>query len=247
MKIAVNEIYYSFQGEGPTAGQPATFLRLAGCNLHCSFCDTPFAWNFGTDVECRHGTRTFDSRKESHVEEVGVIAEKIIASMERFGFMRLVITGGEPLLQQAAILELIDIIVKRNVGGHFPVEIETNGTIAPDANLALFVERFNVSPKLASSGNDQSSRLKPDALRVFAEKKSCFKFVISSLTALADVREVDALVKGYELTNIWLMPEGTTKEEQIMRSAAVYRYAKTRGWNFSPRLHVLAFGPKRGV
>jgi 7-carboxy-7-deazaguanine synthase len=102
MKIA--EIFSSLQGEGLASGYPTTFIRLAGCNLSCSYCDTP-AGRQGGDVMA--------------VEEVAgrVLAEKPL---------RVCITGGEPLLQKDEVIELSRQLIRAGKR----VSIETNGTIS---------------------------------------------------------------------------------------------------------------------
>ena len=125
------EIFESLQGEGASAGAPAIFLRLAGCNLKCSFCDTPYTWD---------ATR-FDLGRESNSLSIA----EIVDSLGRFGSQRLVVTGGEPLLQQRALEELL-----RELPECFIVEIETNGTITPSAPLAARVPGGRVSAQSAS-------------------------------------------------------------------------------------------------
>lgn len=100
--LKVNEIFNSFQGEGVYAGTPATFLRLSGCNLNCSFCDTDF--------------KDYDELTVSMVKNI------IVENMEKHKTDILVITGGEPLLQYDEVNQLINQL-------NYKVQVETNGTI----------------------------------------------------------------------------------------------------------------------
>lgn len=140
----------TFQGEGPSAGQRAVFVRTSRCNLPCSWCDTPYTWDWSR----------FDPQAEARripVEEVAAWALDLPVRL-------VVVTGGEPLLQEAGLVELTRLLaVARRV-----VEVETNGTIPPSAGLVEAVTRFNVSPKLTGAGLLASRRLDTAALRAFA-------------------------------------------------------------------------------
>ncbi|MCQ2972730.1 MAG: 7-carboxy-7-deazaguanine synthase QueE [archaeon] len=100
----INEIFTSFQGEGPLIGTPATFLRVANCNLSCSFCDTDNSVS-----------------KDMSPQEVRDI---LIKEIEGNNIELLVITGGEPLLQFDEILEVISLLNK-----DINIQFETNGSI----------------------------------------------------------------------------------------------------------------------
>ena len=80
------EIFHSLQGEGVTAGRPSVFLRLATCNLACSWCDTKYTWDWDS--------------YENEREVVSLFVSEVEERLLRFGCPRLVITGGEPLMQQ---------------------------------------------------------------------------------------------------------------------------------------------------
>ena len=222
------EIFATLQGEGATAGTPAVFLRLASCNLDCSWCDTPYTWDWG-----RYDYRT-------HMMELSVTeaAERIAA----LGPRRLVVTGGEPLLQRRALEEL----VRMCVGEGLRVEVETNGTLAPGPRLTELVERWNVSPKLSNSGVDQRRREVPEVLRAYASmERAWFKLVIRERR---DVEEAMALVRRYgvPLERVVLMPEGTTAREVVERGRWLWEECLRLGVRFSTRLHILLWGDERG-
>src|SRR5690606_26445810 len=130
-------------------------------------------------------------------------AERIAA----LGKPRLVITGGEPLLQGPALARMLEALAQIAPG--MSTEVETNGTVAPHPALDPRIAQFTVSPKLAHSGNPADLALPPDRLRHWAsEPRAVFKFVIAQP---ADVEEVLALSERYAIppARIWLMAEGT--------------------------------------
>lgn len=221
----------TLQGEGPSAGRLACFLRLSGCNLDCSWCDTPYTW----DWLGQNGV-PYDRRAES----TDVDVEDVAAQLLGFETPLIVITGGEPLTQRREVAALVDLLPDRRI------EIETNGTVSPSppllANLSV---RFNVSPKLSNSGIPADRRYRPEVLRELAASRLArFKFV---LARPADVEEVDALVAevGLDPGLVWLMPEGRNAVTLAIRWPAVAEAAIERRYNASSRLHVLAWGDER--
>ncbi len=172
------EIFASIQGEGPSAGMPVAFVRLSRCNLACVWCDTAYTWHFEGDNRPHRGGETFARTANQLSLEVEDVAARIAA----LGQNRLVITGGEPLMQAGKLAEMLE---------HLPdmqVEIETNGTVETPARLDVRVDQYNVSPKLAHSGNPAELALKPDMLDRWAtDLRAFFKFVIAEP---GDVEEV---------------------------------------------------------
>ena len=150
------------------------------------------------------------------------------------------ITGGEPLLQQRRLVPLVAGCAERG----WPVEIETNGTIAPDPQLAEVVQQWNVSPKLANSGVEIDKRIRPDALAALvATERAVFKFVVAEV---ADLDEVAEVVAAHTLRPVWIMPEGTDPAGVVERARALAQPVLDRGWNLTSRLHVLLWGDERG-
>jgi 7-carboxy-7-deazaguanine synthase len=221
--LVVSEVFGpTFQGEGPTLGRRAAFVRLGRCNLDCSWCDTPFTWDW--------------DRYDPAVELTRRPVDEIVDDVAAMGVERVVLTGGEPLLQQRHLAPLLDACAERG----WAVEVETNGTIAPSAEVAAAVERFNVSPKLANSGVDRDRAVAPDALAALAATgKAAFKFVV---TGPADLDEIAAL--GVE--PVYVMAEGTTAEAVLATTRAVADDVAARGWHLTTRLHVLLWGDERG-
>lgn len=238
--LIVNEVYGPVkQGEGKSAGKDVMFLRLSGCNLACSFCDTPYTWNWlGTKFV--HPDK-FDPKKEAHKMSAEQVRDKLYEQAK--DVRNLVISGGEPMLQQQRLLKLFDLLPE------WWIEIETNGTINPSKDFMAAIDQFNCSPKTENSGPDNPAE---DRLNFFALQsisvsgKGTFKFVIQSDT---DIEEVEAIMSRgkIEPKQVWLMPEGRTRVEQELRQQQVKELAERTGCNFSPRLHILEFDNKRGV
>ncbi len=221
------EVFASVQGEGRSAGLLCTFVRLSRCNLACIWCDTAYTWRF-TD---------YDRKANQIILSEADTAARIMA----LGGERLVITGGEPLLQGAALARLAALL-----SGH-RIEIETNGTVAPHAALDPLVAQYNVSPKLKHSGNAAEIALLSARLTAWSnEPKAQFKFVIS---APEDLPEVLALQQTYAIPSdrIQLMPEGTTSAAIRARTAWLAPLALDHGLGFSDRLHIHLYGDTRGT
>jgi len=253
-KLKVNEIFTTFQGEGASMGRNVTFLRLSVCNLHCRWCDTWYTWNFGKGdgVEERFGSKTVKMADEVHEMTIDEVAAKLRSLEPR----RVVISGGEPMIQQNLLVKLICTL--KNISRplkeweEWEFEIETNGTIPfiePSGGYSIsgLLDQINCSPKLESSGNPVALRYKPDVLRSYlATHKAYFKFVI---TEPRDLEEVQGIIKnvGIPPERVYLMPQGKTKAEQEQFQGAVAALAQQEGFNFSPRLHILVYDSKRGV
>jgi 7-cyano-7-deazaguanosine (preQ0) biosynthesis protein QueE len=222
------EVFATVQGEGASLGVPSVFVRLSGCNLACSWCDTRYTWDWSR----------YDPKAESARLETG----DVLRMVEQASVRNVVVTGGEPLLQQRQVRELAAGL--KSLGRR--VEVETNGTIVPSADLAAVIDQWNVSPKLASSGNSVQRREVPEALTWFAARPNAYlKFVV---VEPCDLDEVDALVSRYAAApvRVLLMPEGTRAEDLTARSAWLADACLERGYHLTTRLHVLLWGDQRG-
>lgn len=240
--LRVNELYGPvLQGEGPRTGQPAVFLRTAGCNLDCSWCDTPYSWDW-----TRH-----DVAKESHSLRTEDVALRIKALLAGVPFPGLVITGGEPMLQQKALARLLPRVVyhTRWVG------VETNGT-RPVLHTPLYdyVTDWVLSIKLKSSGVDKAKRtLKREAMdhwRMMANRAKVSVVFKPVVTSLEDIPEVEAIADRLSLhvSQVWVMPEGTTAESQVAPWVRdLEREVVARGWNLTLRQHILLHPGEREV
>jgi 7-carboxy-7-deazaguanine synthase len=221
------EIFASIQGEGPSSGLSCAFVRLSRCNLACTWCDTAYTWRF----------TEFDRKTNQTTLNEADTAARIIA----LGQNRLVITGGEPLLQGAALARMAALLPG------MMIEIETNGTVAPHPALAPLVSQYNVSPKLKHSGNPADLALNSDRLAAWAsEPKAYFKFVIS---APEDLTEVLELQQAYAIPapHIYLMPLGTDSTTLHSRERWLAPLAAAHGFHYSDRLHIHLYGDTRGT
>lgn len=240
------EIFHTLQGEGTQSGRPSVFVRLSLCNLHCRWCDTDYTWNWeGTPFPHDNDTSPGYQKYKREEQILTLTPEATAAVVANFPSRRVVLTGGEPLLQQSGLRELCQAL--REISSEYTFEVETNGTLAPDAELDVFIDQYNVSPKLENSGNARHLRERPEVLAAFAATgKAWFKFVIATEE---DAAEVLALEKSSPLPRerILLMPEGRTPEAQELARDRVVKLCLDHGYRFTDRLHLRLFGAKRGT
>ena len=204
------------------------FLRLATCNLKCRWCDTKYTWDW--------------SNFNYATEVVELDTPELLSKIQSFECPHVVITGGEPLLQQAELEPLIESLAKYG----FSFEIETNGTIVPSTNLLRYIDQWNVSPKLRTSGNISEERLVPIALQIFAGlPKAFFKFVIATES---DIDEVCSITDQYGIPSeqVLLMPEGRTADALNRKSEWLSQACVKHGFRFTTRLHIILWGDERG-
>lgn len=229
MRIA--EIFHSIQGEGSLTGVPSVFVRTSGCNLRCSWCDTPYAsW---------------------HPEGEDWPVEEVVQRALAYPARHFVLTGGEPMIARG--LPLLASAL-RAAGGH--LTIETAGTVPPGG---IACDLASLSPKLRNSTPPDSAgawvrrheetRLDPLVLRDWVTNYEYqLKFVVRSR---ADLPEIDDLLAaiGCDIPphRILLMPEGTSQEVLDGRHAELVEICKERGFRFCQRLHVQLFGHRRGT
>jgi len=231
------EIFASLQGEGPSQGKPCAFVRLSRCNLACVWCDTAYTWRFEGDNRPHRSGLTY----ERTANQVALPEDEVARRIAALGQPRLVITGGEPLLQAAALARMLALLPD------IRVEIETNGTVAPPPALDALVAQYNVSPKLAHSGNPADLALPPERLTAWAtEPRAALKFVVAEP---ADVDEVLALAERYAIprTRIWLMAEGTDPATLNARETWLAPLCLEHGLTLSNRLHIHLYGDTRGT
>ncbi len=233
-------VFHTIQGEGKFVGVPSVFIRLSSCNLRCEWLKEDGKTNLCDTAYSSH----FPENEKRTISEV-------IETIGRFNCKHVVITGGEPYLQPQ-LPALIDEIKKH---GHY-ITIETNGTIY----LPTKADFISLSPKLASScvktskdfEEHQKLRLNRDALTNFITKHDYqLKFVVNHESDINEIEEIQKHLEGVTnksiAENIYLMPQAITKDELIKKSLEVVDWAKTKSWNFTDRLHVRLWGPKRGV
>lgn len=232
------EIFASLQGEGPSQGKPCAFVRLSRCNLACVWCDTAYTWRFTGDNRPHRSGETHDRK----ANQVTLAEEDIARRIAALGQPRLVVTGGEPLLQGAALARMLALLPE-----DIAVEVETNGTVAPPPALDGLVDRYNVSPKLAHSGNPAELALVPERLADWAgEPRAAFKFVVAEP---ADIAEVLALAERFAIPRerVWLMAEGADSATLRAREAWLAQLCLEHRLTLSGRLHIELYGDTRGT
>jgi organic radical activating enzyme len=260
------EIFASLQGEGPSAGKPCAFVRLSRCNLACVWCDTAYTWRFEGDNRPHRAGEHF----ERTANQVTLSEEETAARIAALGKPRLVVTGGEPLLQAPALARMVEHLnsLTRSRAGGSPgpqapvsaalgprlrgdaavvVEVETNGTVAAPPALDALVHQYNVSPKLTHSGNSAELALPPERLAHWAaEPRAFLKFVIAQP---ADVEEVLALAETYSIPRerIYLMAKGTDAATLHARESWLAGLCLDNNLTLSKRLHIELYGDTRGT
>jgi 7-carboxy-7-deazaguanine synthase len=227
--LKISEIFYSIQGEGMLAGTPSVFVRTSGCNLRCSWCDTPYtSW-------------------QPEGEELAL--EEILARVTRYRAHYVVVTGGEPMIAPE-IVPLTEAL--RQMRLH--VTVETAGTVFAPVDCHL----MSISPKLSNStpfereeghwaAQHDRLRSRPEVLKRFmAAYEYQLKFVVAEED---DIVEIKALVERVQANpqRVVLMPEGTDAELLRERATWIVELCKQEGYRFSPRLHIDLYGNRRGV
>lgn len=243
--LIVSEIFGpTIQGEGSAAGRHCLFVRLGLCNLECEWCDTAYTWAITPQKAAKTNSGILYNRDEQmrpmSVQEI-IDGLKSLWDIDNNPTM-VVISGGEPLMQQAKLVELCRVLKLKGCDVH----IETAATIAPIPELVEAVAQFNVSPKLANSGNVESKRFKPDVISQFAElDKAWFKFVV---TEPRELDEVDQIVEtcGIAHNRVMVMPEGVTPDGNMTVAKAVADAAIGRGYGLSLRYHIMLWRDERG-
>ncbi len=226
--LKVSEIFDSVQGEGQSAGKPATFLRLAHCNLRCVYCDTKYTWDW-------QAFRYDDEVRAAHVDELA-------ARLNGAAGKRLIITGGEPLVQAKALVPLLG-----ELGAEIVIEVETNGTLPPPEALLERVNQWNVSPKLENSGEAERERFRPEVLTLLRDTgRAWLKLVVGSP---GDCDEAEALATrlGWPRERVLFMPLAATRADHSARAPLIAAEALARKLGYSPRLHVELWDGQRGV
>jgi organic radical activating enzyme len=232
------EIFASLQGEGPSQGKPSAFVRRSRCNLASVWCDTAHTRHFTGDNRPHRANVTY----EREANQVTLGEDEVARRIASLGQPRLVVTGGEPLLQAPALARMLALLPHE-----IAVEVETNGTVAPPPALDVLVQQYNISPKLAHSGNPAELALVPERLAHWArEPRAGFKFVIAEP---ADVAEVLALAERFAIprSRVWLMAEGTDSATLSAREAWLAQLCLEHQLTLSKRLHIELYGDTRGT
>lgn len=225
--LVVSDIHpLTVVGDGPLAGWRCGLIRLGGCNLACTWCDVPHSWD-GTQVDLNVALRPRLVRN---------IVDEALSAGPRL----VVVSGGEPLLQQRSQgwTVLLDSLRGRGV----EIEVHTNGTLAPSQETVDRVHRFVVSPKLSHSGEPTWTRIQPEALQVWAhlcrQGRVAFSFVVRDRM---DIGTVATLAAVHDLPGelIWISPEGTTRARVLEVTAEIAGSTLAHGFNLGTRMGVL--------
>ncbi|HEY2845755.1 MAG TPA: 7-carboxy-7-deazaguanine synthase QueE [Bryobacteraceae bacterium] len=227
MKIA--EIFYSIQGEGILTGVPSVFVRTSGCNLRCTWCDTPY-----TSWTPEGGDMTI---------------EEIAESVKQHAAKHVVVTGGEPMIAPHIVALTEEL---KRLGLH--ITVETAGTVYQPVACDL----MSISPKLENStpvdrdggkwaAQHERLRYQPDVLRkLISEYEYQLKFVVASPGDMPEIARMLADLAA-DRSRVVLMPEGTTPDAIRERSQWLTEICKREGFRYSPRLHIDLWGNRRGV
>jgi 7-carboxy-7-deazaguanine synthase len=228
MRIA--EIFYSIQGEGRLAGVPSAFIRTSGCNLRCTWCDSPYtSW-------------------KPEGETLGIDA--IMAAIAPYPTRHVVVTGGEPLIAPA-IEPLCANLRERN----YHVTVETAATVFKPIACDL----ASLSPKLTNSTpwdreggrfaeRHDRLRLQFDVIKAFVSHSDYqLKFVVDEPSDLEEILAILDRLPKIEPSKVLLMPQGTTREALAQRGQWLIELCKQRGFRYCPRLHIELFGHVRGT
>jgi len=159
MTLKVNEIFYSIQGESSRAGCPSVFVRLSGCNLRCSYCDTKYAYEDGKEMEI----------------------DRILGAVKEFNCHLVEITGGEPLLQKET-----PVLITRLLDNGYTVMLETNGSLDIGGIDGRCIKIIDV--KCPSSGENEKNLFsnfekmnKNDELKFVIETKEDYGYAKDQL------------------------------------------------------------------
>ena len=246
------EHFYSIQGEGKYLGTPSLFFRFGGCNLTCKGfgcseispsgekiigCDTVYAVD-----------KSFSKNWISIKDKNELIS--ILNYYELPFSVDVVFTGGEPLIyaNDGIFISFLSYLVQNN----HRITFETNGTINIDFNKSpVFKECiFALSVKLSNSDEEYEKRIKPKVITNIATnaKEAFFKFSIDkdSIDASLD-SEIEDITSNAEFLKVYCMPVGGDKKTVEKNTLPLIQYCKTKGYNFSDRLHIRIWDDNKGV
>ncbi|MBL8068532.1 MAG: 7-carboxy-7-deazaguanine synthase QueE [Armatimonadetes bacterium] len=236
-KLRISEVFGSVQGEGGFIGVPTTFIRVSGCNLRCTWCDTPYAsWE-----------------PEGPKVDVGDLVEQA----RQIGNTHVVLTGGEPML-----FDPIEELAARLAQDGRKVTVETAGTVFRSLPGAL----MSISPKPAHStpppetpggwaARHEAARFQPAVVaRLMQAHPYQLKFVVKpeEEDSIAEVQSMLRDIAGCleaEIPNehVFLMPEGRDAATILRRMRRLVPHCQQTGFRLAPRLQIDLFGDTRGT
>lgn len=233
--LFVCEMFYdTIQGEGRYAGYPAMFLRLAGCTLDCSFCDSREVWTKGQYV-------SFDTIFYK------LIQHGLIAKLQTRNY-HFIITGGSPLKQQSQLILFLRQFEEKF--GFIPfIEIENEVMIVPDSYLLQVVSHWNNSPKLSNAHTRRNPYHIPAILSYKNLKPGTisWKFVIESEENWHEIESLYLKPDYIRAEDIILMPCGADRHELAARREIAINLAVKYNVRYCDRLQIIAWDKKTGV
>lgn len=180
--MKVVEIFGSIDGEGKRTGQLATFIRLAGCNLRCCYCDTTYSFNVNNAIE--------------------MTIPEIVKKCQEIGFRNITLTGGEPLIHKDASALIFDLCSRG-----YQVNIETNGSVdlrelCSMRNKYRLDFFFTVDYKAPHS--NMNDKMNEYSFSPLDTKRDIIKCVVSNVNDMdASLKYLDTFKKNF---NIWFSP-----------------------------------------
>jgi len=229
MRLA--ELFYSIQGEGKLVGVPSVFVRASGCNLRCTWCDTPYAsWDpEGDDVP----------------------AHEIVRRVTSHGARHVVVTGGEPMIMP----DVVELCAALHANA-LHVTMETAATVYQPVSIDL----ASLSPKLSNStpteraggryaAMHERQRINVDVIQRFIDASPDFqlKFVVAGDADVDELQELLSRLRHWQASDVLLMPEGTTPDALDSRAEWMSEVCKRTGFRFCPRLQIALYGNTRGT
>ena len=264
------DLWLSIQGEGRFAGHPSLWARVFGCNLKCPGfpCDTEYSWN--PDFKDQTLTYTAQEIVDGWIKllitpenPTGLFRHPLTDTDVHFIF-----SGGEPLLAkyQKLIVEVIEALARANVE-NVPINItvESNGTQPLTPELIDAIEKlhtndgvmffsvkmfFSLSPKLQSVSGEVGAVNIQNIIDIASEYYSQIKFVCDE--SVECEQELDAIVKElqskkhhFTMFDYWVMPLGTTREDQLQIAGIVEKY-QAKGYRIATRNHTYIWSDAKG-
>ena len=217
--MKVCEIFRSIEGEGLRTGLPAVFIRLHGCNLRCSYCDSMYAVE-GSDYKQMSVTQILDAIKEYS------------------GITHVTLTGGEPLIHQD-----VEELLRQLSGNGYRVNIETNGTVPCKWHFpGLF---YTMDWKCKSSG--MTAKMKMENLETLGSE-DVLKFVVGTIEDLKETENVvkSLAEKKSDMPHLFISPVfGNLSNEEIVNWLLGSRTMAENNARFQVQLHKIIWDPER--
>lgn len=243
--LPINEMYTCLQGEGKLTGVPHILIRVTGCKLRCqfanSFCDTPYSSWSPEKGKFSYGDIHNFYEKHSHIKHT-------------------MITGGGPTSHPEMLRELCKI--GKQYGHYITIETEGSEYVSTQADM------ISLSPKLSNSTprpgtvipfsgkvvtekhkqRHEKWRCNYDAMKMLLDVHPDYQMkpVISSEKDLQEVKELQKIL-SVPNNKVWLMPEGLEPKQLNKRRRWLMDLCTEQGYNFTDRLHIIAYGDIRGV